>query len=144
MKDTLVEFELLLIEELMGQIDLLQTHDEKIDLVELAIERILKKGSFDQIRTLLTNEEEKVTFVNNFLSYGIVAELLADLNVEDIIINNLKPIYIHHSQKGFIATDKHFVSKRELDLFVRKLLLLSGRKKMGKIMNLELPNLEGR
>jgi len=61
-----------------------------------------------------------------------------------IIINNLKPIYIHHSQKGFIATNKQFKTQKEVDLFIQKLLLFSGRTSLRKIMNLELPNLEGR
>ena len=50
-----------------------------------------------------------------------------DSDVEDIIINSLKIIYIHHAQLGFIPTTKSFSSHREVDLFVRKLLLFAGR-----------------
>ena len=70
--------------------------------------------------------------------------MLYNAEVEDIIINGLKPIYIHHGQKGFIATDKCFGSRKELNNFVQKLLIFSGRKGYHKIANLELANLAGR
>ncbi|MCK5180325.1 MAG: CpaF family protein, partial [Candidatus Omnitrophica bacterium] len=85
-----------------------------------------------------------VAFISNFLSYGIITEVLCDGHVEDIIINNLKPIYIHHSEKGFIATEKNFSNQKEVVLFIKKLLLFSGKTAERKIINVELPNLEGR
>ena len=51
---------------------------------------------------------------------------------------------MHHAQKGFISTGKSFTTSRELDLFISKLLLFCNRKGRTKLMNLELPNLEGR
>ena len=56
----------------------------------------------------------------------------------------LKPIYIHHAHKGFIATDKCFQSQKEFNNFIQKLLVFAGRKSYHKIANLELANLSGR
>ena len=83
-------------------------------------------------------------FVQKFLSYGIIEDLLYDPEVEDIIINGLKPIYIHHAHKGFIPTDKKFQSPREFQNFMQKLLIFAGRNSYHKIANLELINLAGR
>ena len=82
--------------------------------------------------------------MKEFLSYDIIEELLYNADIEDIIVNGLKPIYIHHGQKGFIVTDKCFASRKELNNFVQKLLVFSGRKGYHKIANLELANLAGR
>lgn len=141
-----IDFELELIEKLSGKLTLLQPEDEKTLVVTQAVD-VLLAHHFDQDEWLkiLNSEEQKLLFVKNFLSYGIIEDLLCDSDVEDIIINSLKTIYIHHAQLGFIPTEKCFSSHRELDLFVRKLLLFAGRDDhIKKIMNLELPNLGGR
>jgi len=133
-----------LVDKLCGRMSLLQPQKERELAVEEALTGVLANGAFAHFKPGLENAEQRLQFIRDFLSYGIVTELLCDFCVEDLIINNLKPIYIHHSQKGFISTGKHFLTQRELELFIQKILLFSGRKKMDKIVNLELPNLEGR
>jgi len=133
-----------LIDRLMGEMNLLQPQSEREVLVNDMLKKLLSDAQFKEIKEELSDPVHRSTFVKEFLNYGILTEFLCDYNVEDIIINSLKPIYIHHSQKGFIRTDKNFESQTELDLFIRKLLLFSGRKKFKKLINLELPNLEGR
>lgn len=139
--------ESLIVDKLWGKLTLLQSQTEK----EEAIVSILDfaTGSDDKERLKkemqkLSGTEEKIKFVRGFLSYGLIEDLLCDSEVEDIIINSLNPIYIHHSQKGLVSTDRKFASQRELDLFMKKLILFSGRSEIKRIMNLELPNLEGR
>ena len=130
---------------LLGKMNLLTPQRDREELVERALMEVLKNDeNFSEVRSYLENIENKVKFIRKFLSYDIVTELLCDINVEDIIINNLKPIYMHHSQKGFVKTEQNFSSQKEIELFIKKLLLFSGRKSLGKLMNLELPNLEGR
>ncbi|MBF0523330.1 MAG: CpaF family protein [Candidatus Omnitrophica bacterium] len=138
------ELEEVLVEKLLGQMALLQTQTEREELVDLGLRKLLKEGEFEDLQKELADSVARIKFIRNFLSYGIVTEILCDMYVEDLTINNLKPIYIHHSQKGFVTTGKHFNSQREINLFIKKLLLFSGRNKFSKIMNLELPNLEGR
>jgi len=120
---------------------------EKEVLVDEALTDILKNdaaGIFKAAKEELGSSEAKLAFIRHFLSYDIIQDLLCEFEVEDIIINSLKPIYIHHGQKGFIPTDRRFDTPWELELFIKKLILFSGRKQGRKIMNLELPNLEGR
>ncbi|MBI3617031.1 MAG: CpaF family protein [Candidatus Omnitrophica bacterium] len=133
-----------LVDKLDGKMSLLQPQKERELAVEEALTGVLANGAFAHLKPELDSTEQRLRFIRDFLSYGIITELLCDFCIEDLIVNNLKPIYIHHSQKGFISTGKHFATNRELDLFIRKILLFSGRKKMDKVVNLELPNLEGR
>ncbi|MBI5150892.1 MAG: CpaF family protein [Candidatus Omnitrophica bacterium] len=138
------ELEFRLIEALYGKMSLLQPQKEREQMVAEALGGVLSNGEFGELKQDLQNEETRVQFIRDFLSYGIATDLLCDFCVEDLVINSLKPIYIHHSQKGFMSTGKSFTTPRELDLFIRKILLFAGRKKLDKIANLELPNLEGR
>lgn len=133
-----------LIDKLCGRMSLLQPQKDREHLVDEVLTAVLSGGEFARLKPELDNTQQRLQFIRDFLSYGIVTDLLCDFCVEDLIINNLKPIYIHHSQKGFISTEKYFSTQRELELFIQKILLFSGRKKLDKIVNLELPNLEGR
>ncbi|MBF0122796.1 MAG: CpaF family protein, partial [Candidatus Omnitrophica bacterium] len=74
----------------------------------------------------------------------IIEPFLCDANVEDIVIHGLKPIYLHHSEKGFIGTDVKFAHPRELDLFIKKLMVFGGREHMKRVVDLELADLGGR
>ncbi len=87
---------------------------------------------------------ELEAFFNEFLSYGLIEEFLADPEVEDIMINSLGPIYIHKYKKGMVKTDKRFPTKEELDLFIRKLVIFSGRDSVKKINNIVLSGIRGR
>jgi len=139
-----IELEFKLVERLVGRMNLLQPQNEREILVEEALSEIFRRGEFSEFKEALENTEARLRFIQKFLSYGILTELLCDNYVEDIIINHLNPIYIHHSQKGFISTKTQFPGRKELDLFIQKILMFSGRKNLTRIVNIELPNLEGR
>ncbi|MCB9721492.1 MAG: CpaF family protein [Candidatus Omnitrophica bacterium] len=143
-KDNRIELEYRLVEKLQGQINLLQPAEEKEALVEKELQGILDANEFPNMKERLQRAEERIAFIKDFLSYGILTDMLCDGFVEDIVINNLKPIYIHHGQKGFVSTGKKFGSQKEIDLFIRKLLMFCNKKHLTKIVNIELPNLEGR
>ncbi len=140
----IMELEFRLVELMSGKMNLLQPQEEREELVGKTLSEVLNNNEFPSLKQEFDSPENRAEFLRSFLSYGIVTELLCDLKVEDLIINNLKPIYIHHCQKGFIRTDKRFTSQKELDIFIKKLLLFSGRTRLEKIVNLELPNLGGR
>lgn len=142
-----IDLEMELVTRLYGNFRLMQEYGEKAAKVEQALKDIFaadESGVYKKEMEELSGEETRKKFIAEFLSYGIISEMLGDLYVEDIIINALNPIYIHHGQKGLISMGCHFQSRRELDLFIRKLVLFSGREAVDKIMNIELPNLEGR
>ena len=143
-KNKFMDLEFRLIECLMGKMNLLQPRTDREALVEEALSQLFARKEFPEIKSHFDISENRIGFIEDFLSYGIVTEILCDLDAEDIVINSLKPIYIHHAKKGFVSTEKRFFSQREIELFIKKLLLFAGRSKIEKIMNLELPNLEGR
>lgn len=138
-----LDLEMLTLQRLVGKMTLTLTDAEREKIVKTALGEVLnnKGGAFADG---LTSGEKKNEFIKNLLSYGIVEDLLYNIHVEDIIINALNPIYVHHAQKGFMATDKRFQSQKELNNFIQKLLVFSGRKGYHKIANLELVNLAGR
>ena len=143
-KSQYIDLEYRLVDALSGQMNLLQTTQDREELVYKHLKKIFSQKEFPVLEKELAEEEARIQFVADFLSYGIITEILCDNHVEDIVINNLKPIYIHHSQQGFIPTDKHFSNQNEINLFIKKLIVFTGKLESGRIMNLELPNLEGR
>jgi flagellar protein FlaI len=139
-----LELESLLLKELKGKMALLLPDEERKALAAVALESVLAKDSVGEFRRELPGAAEKARFIEKFLSYGILEEVLCDPGVEDVIINALKPMYVHHSHKGFICTHKRFTLRAELDVFIEKLIVFSGRSGYSKIANVELANLAGR
>ena len=76
----------------------------------------------EKIKALDTIEVRK-EFVKDFLSLGKIQGLLSDPDTEDIIINSLDPIFIHSTTKGLVKTDFKFHSYKELDIFIKKLII---------------------
>ncbi len=142
-KNDYLDLELLVLRKLSGKMSLMMTDDVRQRLARNALDVVLS----DEGRTFadaLSHGDEKNDFIKKLLSYGIIEDLLYNPEIEDIIINALKPIYIHHSQKGFIVTDKCFHQQKEFENFIQKLLVFAGRDSYHKIANLELANLAGR
>jgi len=142
-KNEYLDLEILTLQRLAGRMTLMLTDAERESLVRIALQEVLsgEGGSFSEI---LGSGENKNVFIKRLLSYGIIEDLLYNPDVEDIVINALKPIYIHHAQKGFIVTDKCFHNQKEFNNFIKKILVFAGRKTYHKIANLELANLAGR
>lgn len=138
-----IEIENEILDQLAGRIFLLQdlTHKREV-IFQVFIQAYNSPRCQRFIRRCRGLELE--TFFNEFLSYGVIEEFLADPQVEDIMINYLSPIYIHKTGSGMVKTEKHFTSREELDLFIKKLVIFSGRKEIHKINNLELSNIKGR
>jgi archaeal flagellar protein FlaI len=139
-----IELEYLLIPRLKGRLELLQSQEDREVIIASVLEEVLKEDAKGIYLSELPTQTHALQFVRNFLSYGAIEEMLSDINVEDIVINALKPIYIHHAQEGFVSTGKRFANRKELDLFIRKLLLFAGRSDLKKVVNCELANLAGR
>jgi flagellar protein FlaI len=144
-----VDIEAKLLDRLFGKINFLQNESEKKDIVSGLISELYgatKSDTFMQSQALseLSNEEERAKFVADFFKYGIIDELLRDPDTEDIIINSLNPIYVHHTYKGLVKTDLRFASTKEMDVFIKKLVAFSGRTSLRKLNNLELSHIQGR
>ena len=143
-KNIQLELEDQLLDRLKGRIQLLQPLPEKEELVLTVLDSVLVNDKARRFSGELVLPEDKVRFVRSFLSYGVVEKMLCDVDVEDIIIHGLKPIYIHHAEKGFVSTGRQFEHIRELDVFIKKLLVFGGRELMKRVIDLELANLGGR
>ncbi|MFH0940726.1 MAG: ATPase, T2SS/T4P/T4SS family [Candidatus Omnitrophota bacterium] len=144
-----VEIEASILDKLMGKINLLQNDKEKREIVSVIISELYgatHQDAFMQSQALneLSQEEAREKFIGDFFTYGAIEDLLKDQDIEDIIINSLNPIYIHHTYQGLVKTDKRFTSQRELDVFIKKLITFSGRSSLRKLNNLELANIQGR
>ena len=144
-----IDVEAKILEKLLGKINVLESEQEKKDAVSGVISELYgstKKDAFMQSQALsvLADENERERFVVDFFKYGVIEDLLNDPETEDIIINSLNPIYIHHTYRGLIKTDKRFQSQKELDVFIKKLVVFSGRSSLKKLNNLELANIQGR
>lgn len=143
------EIESKILDKIIGRLNFLQGEHEKRDIVNGIITELYgttPRDTFMQSQALsgLTNEQEREKFIDDFFKYGIIEELLLDTYTEDVIINALNPIYMHHALRGLIKTDKRFTTQRELDIFVKKLIAFSGRTCLRKINNVELANVQGR
>lgn len=144
-----VDVEAKILDKITGRINLMQNDKEKKDIVNTVIAELYgstSRDAFMQSQTLseLTNEEERERFVGDFFKYGIIEDLLMDPDTEDIIINSLNSIFIHHTYRGLVKTDKRFNTPRELDVFIKKLIAFSGRTCLKRLNNLELSNIQGR
>jgi len=144
-----VDVEAKILDAVLGKINLLQNDEEKRSVVARIISELYgatPKETFMQSQVMdeLTDEERRQQFLDQFFSYGVIEDLLHDPDVEDIIINSLNPIYIHHTYKGLVRSERRFESQRALDVFIKKLVVFSGRAGLRKLNNLELANIQGR
>ena len=144
-----VEIEASILDKVMGKINLLQNDKEKREIVSAIISELYgatQQDAFMQSQALneLSHEDAREKFIGDFFTYGVIEDLLKNQDIEDIIINSLNPIYVHHTYQGLIKTDKRFTSQRELDVFMKKLVTFSGRSSLRKLNNLELANIQGR
>jgi flagellar protein FlaI len=138
-----IEIENEILDKLSGKIYLLQDLTHKHEVISQSFLEVYNTPRCQRfIKKSRGLELEK--FFNEFLSYGIIEDFLADPSVEDIMINYLSPIYIHRTKVGMVKTDRKFDSREEIDLFIKKLIFFSGRKTINKINNVELSEIKGR
>jgi len=138
-----IEIENMMLDSLAGKILLLQDPTRKREFI---FEVFMDVYNSPECKKFIKKSKDLNVddFFEEFLSYGLIEEFLADPDVEDIMINFLSPIYIHKTRQGMIKTDKRFTSQEELDLFIKKLIVFSGRKAIHKINNVELSEIKGR
>ncbi|MFA5063712.1 MAG: ATPase, T2SS/T4P/T4SS family [Candidatus Omnitrophota bacterium] len=132
-----------ILEKLAGKVFLLQDINRKREIIFQTFLEVYNSESGKGMVGKLQNLDLEKLF-NEFLSYGVIDGFLEDPEVEDIMVNYLSPIYIHKTKYGLVKTDKKFASREELDLFIKKLVIFSGRQLINKINNVELVEIKGR
>lgn len=138
-----INFEREILNKLSGKIFLLQDLTKKRDVIFQAFLEVYNSPQ-TQKAIKKSGGLDVESYFKQFMSYGIIEEFLADPEVEDIMINYLSFIYIHKTKAGLVKTDKKFNSREEIDLFIQKLIIFSGREKIKKINNVELAEIKGR
>ena len=139
----IIEIQNDILDKLVGKIFLLHEETQKRELIFQVFLEVFNSPECQRtIRKIKGLELD--SFFSEFLTYGIIDEFLSDPQVEDIMINYLSPIYIHKAKEGLVKTEKRFSSKEEIDLFIKKLVIFSGRKTISKINNVELAGAKGR
>jgi len=132
-----------ILEKLAGKVFLLQELERKREIIFQTFLEVYNSGAGQSLVSKLQNLDLEKLF-NEFLSYGVIEEFLNDPEVEDIMINHLSPIYVHKTKSGLVKTDKKFATREDLELFIKKLVIFSGRKTINKINNVELVEIKGR
>lgn len=150
MERTLTDLKLKVIEALAGKLNLSQDYEERKRLIGeafLELAKIPEEKSLIKKVGFSVDRASAEAFAEDFLSLEVIAEFLKNPDIEDIVIDGLKPIFLHSSKYGFIKTDKKFDTSKELEMFVKKLIVFSGRTQIndiGEIVNIELPDNSGR
>lgn len=139
-----IEIENEILDKLTGKIFLLQDITLKRDVIFHVFLEVYNNSPKCQRFIKKSRGLELEGFFKEFFSYEIIDEFLKDPDVEDIMINHLSPIYIRKTKVGMLKTDKKFSSREELDLFIKKLIIFSGRETVHKINNVELSEIKGR
>ncbi len=138
-----IEIETEILNKLTGKIFLLQDITSKHDIIFQAFLEVYNSPKCQKfVRKSKGLELEQ--FFKEFLNYGLIEEFLEDKDVEDIMINYLAPIFVHKTKLGLVKTDKRFESREEIDLFIKKLIVFSGRKEIKSVNNVELADIKGR
>jgi flagellar protein FlaI len=132
-----------ILDKLAGKIFLLQEASQKREIVYQVFLEVYSDRQHSQFLKKSQGMDME-SFFNEFFSYGIIEEYLSDPDVEDIMINYLDPIHVHKTRVGMVKTDKRFSSRDEIELFIRKLIIFSGRKNIKSINNVELMQAKGR
>ncbi|MEW6076106.1 MAG: ATPase, T2SS/T4P/T4SS family [Candidatus Omnitrophota bacterium] len=138
-----IEIENEILDKLGGKIFLLQDQTQKREVIFQAFLEVYQSPRCQRF-IKKSKGLEMETFFKEFLSYGIVEEFINDPEVEDIMVNYLSPIYVHKAKLGLVKTEKKFLTRDDLELFIKKVIIFSGRKTIKKINNVELAEIKGR
>lgn len=132
-----------LLARLRGRMTVVQSPAERYAAADEALNDLAAQLGHNGFPALAT-EAERRAFLDAFLQYDLLEEFLADPAVEDIMINATEPIFVHRTGEGLVKTDRRFATGRELDVFVKKLIVFGGRNEVDPINDLELQGIRGR
>lgn len=139
-----IEIENEILDKLTGKIFLLQETAHKNEVIFQTFLEIYNNSHRCQKFIKKSKGLELDGFFKEFFSYGLIEKFLNDPEVEEITINNLSFIHIRKTKVGMVRTTDKFSSREELNLFIKKLVIFSGRNSINKINNVELTEIKGR
>ncbi len=116
-RDSYLELGEILIDSLEHKFNFNMRNEERWDLVEKTMERILRDTGNTRFKQIYEDRPRRKEFIERFLSYDEVEEFINNPEVEDIDINSTGPIFVHMTNRGFVKTNRSFYSVRYLDFF---------------------------
>ena len=116
--------------ELKGKFVTIVDETKRKSLIEATAKNIDPKISAAQISEIM----------KDMYDMGAIAPLLTDQNIEDIMINNTKNIFVYDSREGQKKLEDRFENPEELEKFVNKMkLYATNEAAQGSIMDVHLP-----
>ena len=124
-------FELSVFEALEGK---LGNFSEQAEM-EKYIESIIKA------QRPATTKEEVSRIISDAKTFFPIDKYLTDEEVEDIMINNTRNIFVYHSSQGDVKVPETLADRSDLELFVKKLRMYATTASSKKnIFDVHLPN----
>jgi flagellar protein FlaI len=124
-------FELSVFEALEGK---LGNFSEQAEM-EKYIESIIKA------QRPATTKDEVSRIISDAKSFFPIDKYLVDEEVEDIMINNTRNIFVYHSSQGDVKVPETLTDRNDLELFVKKLRMYATTASSKKnIFDVHLPN----
>ncbi len=98
-------------------------------------------GSISRKLDPAISQSEINMIIDDMNNLDPITELLVDDDIEDIMINNVRGVFIFSSRKGRVKTEYKIEDREMLGRFVAKLkLYMTNQEYEGKIMDIHLPN----
>ncbi len=132
-----------LLDRLSGKLRVVQAQEEREALAKSALDQIFHEDTAKQLPRF-TSQLQYQEFFKAFYSYDLIEQYLEDPRVEDIMVNDVRSIFVHKTGGGLIKTGDHFSSARALHITVRKLFVFGGRRTIRPVADLELFDVRGR
>ncbi|MDE1855454.1 MAG: CpaF family protein [Candidatus Micrarchaeota archaeon] len=129
--DDFYNLESLVFEELESKLSDIPEEADRNRRIESIAKTISPAVAQEDIRKVIADSK----------TFGVLDKYLSNDNVEDIMVNNTSNMFIYAAGKGYEKVGDVFLSKKELDLLVKKLKMyattsLSNR----RIFDVHLPN----
>ncbi len=132
-----------ILNRLRGRMTLIQPAAERRQKIIEALEALYDEPDHPHL-LVLPSQAARDDFVEQFLSYDLIEDLLHDPTVEDIMINGTESIFVHKTGQGSVRIDRRFPTTRALAVFVKKLVILAGRSEVDPLNDVELAGIPGR
>jgi flagellar protein FlaI len=117
------------------------TREERKNLALKFLLKEVKEDEKEEKKRRYLEEEEKIKGAVNFISsYGSIDPLIANKEIEEVMINGFKkPVLVYHRTRGKCRTNIKFRDREELSRLIKKIRVFSGVSRGEEIIDTILP-----
>ncbi|MDE1870760.1 MAG: CpaF family protein [Candidatus Micrarchaeota archaeon] len=120
-----------ILKQMVGKFSEIVDGDRRSDIIKAIAKKHYPDISHSEINAIIEDMSD----------FAPIAELLADEDIEDIMINNTTNIFAFSSKRGSMKIESKIDDRDHLNRFVAKLkLYLTNSKYSGNIVDIHLPN----